>query len=184
MIDTLRLILFTACNMHCPYCCNEIESVSKQFKKMKLADIDFSKYKNICLTGGEPFLDHKLLYGLLWAWIPTDKNVYIYTNGTKMLTEDMSAIKFLNRYKDIVKGINIGVHTSDQLRVVPLVESVVTGLVRFKINEKLFPQIMKPRKYGWRLNPERQKQLEFKVELFRVKDDCPMPNEDWVLLKN
>lgn len=73
--DTLRLILFLKCNLACSYCCNEIESVNLQFVKKKFTEIDFSGYANVCVTGGEPFLEKVLLYKTLDA-IPleTKKN--------------------------------------------------------------------------------------------------------------
>ena len=183
MKDTLRLILFLECNMSCSYCCNDNEINSKQFVQKSFEEIDFTQYKNVCLTGGEPFLNRDMLYSSLLR-IPSDKNVYIYTNGTKMLTKDASTIDFINSWRnDFIKGINIGVHTLDQLRAVPLVESVIGKIIRFKINKFLFPTIMKKKYFGWRMNQEQQIYHGFKVEPFIVKDNCSMPNEDWVLLK-
>ena len=49
--DTLRLILFEDCNRKCPGCCN------KDFDIKNLpVENNFSKYKTIILTGGEPML--------------------------------------------------------------------------------------------------------------------------------
>jgi molybdenum cofactor biosynthesis enzyme MoaA len=61
-IDTIRLILTLDCNLKCSYCCNKLESVYSRFVKKSIDEIDFSRYRNVCLTGGEPFL-YKLRSG-------------------------------------------------------------------------------------------------------------------------
>ena len=89
MKDTLRLILFLQCNMKCSYCCNEQEQFSSQFIEMYFKDIDFSKYKNVCLSGGEPFLRKSILYSVMYK-IPRSKQIFIYTNGLRINNEDIS----------------------------------------------------------------------------------------------
>jgi molybdenum cofactor biosynthesis enzyme MoaA len=77
MINTVRIILFLKCNMRCSYCCNKKEKFNSQFQEKEFCEIDFSLYKNICLTGGEPFLYKNKLFSVLKK-VPLDKNVYIY----------------------------------------------------------------------------------------------------------
>ena len=77
--DTIRLILFLDCNLSCAYCCNEQEQFSSQFIKKDFNDIDFSKYENVCITGGEPFLYPESIWYVINK-IPKEKTIYIYTN--------------------------------------------------------------------------------------------------------
>lgn len=54
---TLRLLLFKDCNRDCPLCCN------KQWDLSKLeVERDFTPYKEIVLTGGEPLLRPEVVY--------------------------------------------------------------------------------------------------------------------------
>lgn len=91
MIDTIRIIMFLECNMNCSYCCNKNEEFNSQFNRKSFSEIDFSLYKNICITGGEPFLHKGKLFSILNK-IPLDKNIYIYTNGTLIDDSDISRL--------------------------------------------------------------------------------------------
>lgn len=168
MKDTLRLILFTECNMHCSYCCNEIPEVNTRFEKKKFRDIDFSKYENICITGGEPFLKKDILYQVLDK-LPDAVNKYIYTNGTLIDDVDMVALYGLALRRNL-KCINIGLHLIQQLRNIINIEEYLP--VRFMlqdIKKELFLA-----EYPDRLN-------EANIKTWTV-NECTMPNEDWVLL--
>src|SRR3990167_2812299 len=103
MKDTIRIILFLECNMRCSYCCNEQEQVNSQFTKLHFDEIDFSKYKNVCISGGEPFLNRDLLFNTLYK-IPAGKKIFIYTNGT--LVKDYDIYGLMNMQN--LKGINVG----------------------------------------------------------------------------
>lgn len=167
MIDTIRIILFLDCNMHCSYCCNEQKQFSRQFKKMKFEQIDFNKYKNVCITGGEPFLNKQLLYEVLEK-IPHDKNIFIYTNGTKISDYDIWHLKRITN----LKCINIGLHTPKQLGKIYPIENDLT--VRFMIPKKLSRMI---------ISEYRERLRRCWIKVFEI-NDCNMPNEDWVLLDN
>lgn len=165
MKDTIRLILFTECNLSCHYCCNEQEQFNSQFVTKSFNEIDFSKYKNVCITGGEPFLNRDLLYAVLDC-IPKSKNIFLYTNG---LLIDMYDVRHLQKYN--IKSVNIGLHYSSQLAEIIYLDSLLP--VRYSIQlEKMgvfysmhYPRLNEKNTKAWKLN------------------DCNMPNEDWVLLK-
>lgn len=165
-VDTLRLILFLECNMSCSYCCNEQEQFSSQFKKMELGNIDFSKYENVCITGGEPFLNFKLLQTVI-THIPASKRIYIYTNGIGIANSHILILSFFSN----IKGFNIGLHSKNQLKFVnKRIESFFP--VRFMVQDKYYDEML--RLYPARLNKENTKPWKL--------NDCNMPNEDWVLL--
>jgi MoaA/NifB/PqqE/SkfB family radical SAM enzyme len=165
MKNTLRLILFTECNLSCHYCCNEQEQFSSQFVKKSFSEIDFSKYKNVCITGGEPFLRKELLY-LTLDRIPADKNIFIYSNGLLINPEDVRRLSHCN-----IKCINIGLHYLNQLSEIIYLEGLLP--VRFMIQLEKLGEFYK--KYPTRLDVTNTKAW--------LMDDCEMPNEDWVLLK-
>ncbi len=165
--DTLRLIITLECNLSCPYCCNNIPEFKNQFVKKSFNEIDFSKYKNVCITGGEPFTNKMLLYKMLFR-IPYTKNIYIYSNG--LLINDVD-IFVLNKTFNL-KAINIGLHYSSQINSIqPDIENKFN--VRFRIEDKKVyefldasPRLRRANVKGYKLN------------------DCNMPNEDWILLND
>jgi organic radical activating enzyme len=168
MIDTIRIIMFLECNMNCSYCCNKNEKFNSQFNKKSLSDIDFSLYKNICITGGEPFLHNEKLFSLLKK-IPHEKNIYIYTNGTLINDSDIAT---LIKQKNL-KCLNIGIHTLEQLDSIN--EDIEKKLpVRFMAQDINCEKLLK--KYPERLNRNNLKSWSL--------DDCDMPNEEWVLLNS
>ncbi len=163
-IDTLRLILFLDCNMHCSYCCNEQKEFNSKFVKKKFEEIDYNKYKNVCLSGGEPFLYKNMLYFFLTYLNKND--VYLYTNGTLIDDNDITQLK---EFKNL-KGINIGIHHINQLRKInPLVLELPVRFAVRDINVKEFTL-----KYPDILNETNIKPW--------VMNDCHMSNEEWVLL--
>jgi molybdenum cofactor biosynthesis enzyme MoaA len=152
--------------MSCSYCCNEIPEVRSRFVEKKFNEIDFNKYENICITGGEPFLDKRFLYVIINS-ISEFKKVYIYTNG---LLIDWDDIYLLTKF-DNIKGINIGLHTIQQLKRIKPVERFLP--VRFMMNEDMKQSFLKV--YKHRLNDKNIKTWKM--------NECDLPNEDWILLK-
>lgn len=166
MKDTLRLILFLECNMSCSYCCNNIKKIRSRFVEKSFSEIDLNKYSNVCITGGEPFLDKRLLYIVLNS-IPEFKNVYIYTNGLLINWEDVHLLRKLGN----IKGINIGLHTTQQLKKIIHLEKYLP--VRFMMQNTKRTQFLKT--YPERLNKNNIHPWEL--------NQCEMPNEDWILLE-
>lgn len=169
MIDTLRLIITLKCNMSCVYCCNQQYQFNSQFRCRKFSEIDFDKYKNVCITGGEPFLNKPLLYTLL-DLIPKDKNVCIYTNGTKIYELDCRKLEFFHLLRNL-QCVNIGLHIIEQLNHIPAIEEWVP--VRWLVQNTKFSDFAQVVRLAVALDKIKQWKL----------NECEMPNEDWILLK-
>lgn len=71
----LRLLLFEKCNRNCKGCCN------KQWDLSKLPiENDFTGYKLIILTGGEPLLEPDLVKNVIrMIRNKTDAKIILYT---------------------------------------------------------------------------------------------------------
>ncbi len=164
MKDTIRIILFLDCIPNCAICVNGHEQFYDQFEKKKFDEIDFSLYKNVCISGGEPFLEKDSLYSLIEK-IPPDKNIFIYTSGLLINWDDIQKLKL---YPNI-KSINIELYGIDQLASVRDIEKHLP--VRFSL---LGSDGDRFSKLGKRLNDVNLKLLALRNE--------ERPNEDWVLL--
>lgn len=155
-MDTLRLLLFWECNLTCSYCCNEIPEVRAGILPIKREEIDFSKYENVCLSGGEPFLRPDLVFEML-SLIP--KDTYIYTNGIKInkdIEEKLASF-------DNLKGLNIGLHYPSTFK--KLIGKLGNNpLVRFHAEDIYSEQLTK----------------EFPHSKFKFwkRNDCEMSNEE------
>lgn len=165
-IDTVRLLLTLDCNLNCSYCCNKLEPVYSRFVRKSSDEIDFYRYRNVCLTGGEPFLYKDLLYETI-SKIPPHMGIYIYTNGLLITDDDVFDLLLVVN----LKGLNIGLHTIEQLESIN--RKVEMLPVRFLARDiyietllKTYPERLSLQNLkGWRLN------------------ECARPNEDWVLLR-
>lgn len=164
-IDTLRLIMTLDCNLNCPYCCNKQEQFSSQFRKARFTDLDFTLYKNVCITGGEPFM-HKLDLVSLIRRIPRDKNLIIYTNG---LLVDCYDSAYLRTIPNLI-GVSVGLHGLDSITKVRRLEKHLP--VRFCIQDIYYEECLKL--YPDRVNPSNLKGWKM--------DDCNRDNEDRVIL--
>lgn len=168
-IDTLRLILGWECNLTCPYCCNRIPEVQAQFRTLRLDDINFEAYANICLTGGEPLvmLD-RLEYVAFYAKFRNPSIFSIlYTNGALLTKEVMNRLQRIG-----IRAMTIGLHQEDQFdKIVSSALSLAEGTsvsVRFNVWEKLADKIV-----------PRYPEATFKLW---VMDACDRANEDRVVL--
>jgi molybdenum cofactor biosynthesis enzyme MoaA len=168
MVDTVRFLLTWKCNLSCDYCCNEIPEVRKGISPMTMKEyqsFDFSKYKNICISGGEPFLNEGKLYYTI-SKIPDSANIYIYTNGILMTEKQLYTLKYLHSN---LKGINIGLHepqTFDKL----ITKWKHDELIRFHVEDIYKEKIRK-----------RYPDVKFK---FWHRNDCEMVNEDIFILED
>lgn len=102
--NTIRMLLWWDCNLRCTYCCNEIERFRSQFKEVTFDDIDFHKYSNVCVSGGEPLLYPDRLENVLKR-LPSGKIIILYTNGIFL---DKKNAQMLNKHE--VRYANIGLH--------------------------------------------------------------------------
>lgn len=163
-VGTLRLLLTLDCNLSCDYCCNELPAINTHFQEKSLEKIVWDGYDNICLTGGEPFKAREQLYAIL-DLIPDEIPLYLYTNGLLVTFDDVMQ---LMTYPNLA-GINVGLHTVPQARFLH------TGLsylpVRYHIEESKVQAMQQA--HPWLVD-----------ELIHpwTRDNCTMPNEDWVLL--
>ena len=104
MIDTLRVLVDWKCNLKCSYCCNEQERFRKDIKPVRLDDIDFAKYKTVCISGGEPLLFPDRIYAVCQR-VPREALIVLYTNGL-LLTPSMAGRLWGFR----IYTINVGLH--------------------------------------------------------------------------
>jgi molybdenum cofactor biosynthesis enzyme MoaA len=168
MKDTLRLLLTWTCNLTCSYCCNEIPEVRESIKPMSMKEfqnLDYSKYDNICISGGEPFLNIGKLYYTLFK-IPYNKDIYIYSNGIMITQKHLDIIKQMHPN---VKGINIGLHYTNSFDKL-INKFKHEPLIRFHV-EDIYKELI----------TRRYKDINFK---FWHRNDCEMNNEEIRILKN
>lgn len=171
MKDTLRILTTLKCNLSCSYCCNNLF----KFKQEYLTDLDL-EYNNICITGGEPLLSSKI--HLLKDILLTNEllnenrillpNIYIYTNGIYL---NNSLLNFILSFNN-VRGINIGIHPDSKNQI------LLTHKYLYKNNKIRF---MIEDKYTSIIEHAKMKKLNYTIW---TRDECNMPNEDWVLLKD
>jgi len=182
--DTIRLLITLDCNLSCSYCCNKQQRVYSQFQKKTFSEIDFSKYQNVCITGGEPFLKKDLLYQIIDD-IPEGKNVYLYTNGVLITDEDVVRLRSLEKAGRI-KGINIGFHEGQNEFLLELEKRHPTGhiplrFLRLQFERKAWERYQRIEGLSWIHDSLYLKHpRSFK---FLTLNDCDRPNEDWVQLQ-
>lgn len=165
--DTLRLLLFLDCNFNCSYCCNKNEDYYSKFIHLSPEEVDFTPYDNVCLTGGEPFLDPDLVFKYM-DLIPSNKTIYLYTNAVLITRKHIIKLK---TYENL-GCINIGLHHQNQIHSIdPSIEYELP--VRFLVEDIKASKVCKASNY--RVNGANSKQW--------VRDQCDVPNEDWVVLK-
>jgi hypothetical protein len=163
VIDTLRVLVDWRCNLHCSYCCNEQPAIRSQIKPTRLDDIDFSAYRVVCITGGEPLLRPDLVYAVCQR-IPRGVLRVLYSNGI-LLTPPMAR----QLWGFGINSINVGLHIESTFSV--LIQRATAsgwrGGIRFHAQDC----------HRWLadLYPD----LEFR---FWKMDDCDRPNEDRVVL--
>ena len=163
-IDTLRLLLFWECNLSCDYCCNEIPEIRAGIKEISLENITGAKYENICISGGEPFINPDLVLATAEAFY--DKNVFIYSNGLLINQELLDTI--LENHKNI-KGLNIGLHgRSDFYTLIPRLHR--SPLVRFHVEDV------------WKEYMEAYYPKEARFHYWH-RNDCEVLNEEVFILK-
>jgi sulfatase maturation enzyme AslB (radical SAM superfamily) len=109
----LKFLITQECNFNCIYCCNLLPNVQGRFTYKFLNEIEFEKYDEISITGGEPLLLTKggrffFELGRIMALKKPSAKIFLYTNGI-----------FLNEVPwgilEIFDGINIGIHKEGQV---------------------------------------------------------------------
>lgn len=103
----LRLLLWSDCDRNCKGCCNK----NWNLKALPICR-DFTDYKEILLTGGEPLLYPKQLKGIIKVIRNlTTAKIYLYT--ALILKE-----RRCNLYEvlNLLDGITLTLHNSDDVR--------------------------------------------------------------------
>ena len=165
-VDTARILVDWKCNLKCSYCCNEQERFRSGITPIKLGEIDFSKYKVVCISGGEPllFLDRvQEVCGLT----NLDSLRIIYSNG--LLWTDEIARKLVHSG---VNAANIGLHYPHTFhKIIHQVELATLGLpitTRYHVWEKYKDEML-----------SRYPAIPFR---FWTMNDCDRSNEDRFIL--
>jgi molybdenum cofactor biosynthesis enzyme MoaA len=163
--DTIRVLVDWKCNLRCAYCCNEQERFRKEIRAARLDDIDFSKYKTVCITGGEPLLFPDRIYAICQR-VPREALIVLYTNGI-MLDRKMA----LRLHGFRVGAINVGLHIESTFGT--LIDRVTDAVVQMA-DVRFHAQDC----YGWlsAMYPS----AKFR---FWKMDDCERENEDRVILE-
>ena len=97
--DKLRILVTNSCNYRCPFCHNEGQSSGKNIKTM-----DFDKFKilidavkdedisEICFSGGEPFLNKKLIEMIRYASINAEWELCCASNLSLITKEQVQQL--------------------------------------------------------------------------------------------
>ena len=97
--DKLRILVTNSCNYQCPFCHNEGQSSDKSIKTM-----DFDKFKiiidalkdedihEICFSGGEPFLEKKLVEMIRYAYRETEWEISCASNLSLITKEQVQKL--------------------------------------------------------------------------------------------
>ena len=168
MKDTIRILVDWKCNLSCPYCCNNQEMFRKEIVPMRLDNIDFTKYSNVCITGGEPLMFLDRVYRICDK-LPIDKLMILYTNGTLLTERSASILRVWG-----IRALNIGLHDPRSFKRIIQNVNWVTRNLDFNIRFHIW------NKFQEGLNFE----LQFPSVHFKYwsMNDCTLENEDRVIL--
>lgn len=168
MKDTIRILLAWKCNLACSYCCNEQPEVRQRISPVALRDIDFSKYRVLCISGGEPLLFPESVQEVCGLAFKLVDRIVLYTNGMKLSGPLARQLADWG-----VSDLNIGLHYPAMFdllisRVSEAVAFTSMG-VRFHV-EDIHAALLK-----------RYAALNFRLW---HRDDCTRDNEEVVILEN
>ena len=162
--DTLRVLVDWKCNLSCSYCCNEQERFRKDILPVRLAEIDFTQYKVVCISGGEPLLFPDRIYAICQR-LQHPQLAVLYTNGI-LLDRKMA----LRLHGFGVKAINVGLHIESTFGT--LIDRVTDAVVQMA-DVRFHAQDC----YGWL-----SAMYPYAKFRFWKMDDCDRDNEDRVVL--
>lgn len=178
-VNTLRILVDLSCNFKCKYCCNCLPEVRNSFERLSrvqtLNAIRSPEYENICISGGEPFYSnnrfttHELLkFVSLLTLAGTYKNIYLYTNAVLIGGFDVYHLEECRQ----LKGINIGIHSPNQIKHISR-KLLNCGIpIRFRYWEGIAESVLANGQGYIRLNNSK---------IWKM-DECIMPNERMVLI--
>lgn len=165
-VDTIRLVVDWKCNLKCSYCCNERPDIQAQFTAKELSEIDFSRYNNVCISGGEPLMFKDRIFNICSM---LDKQfVILYSNGLFMTEQTAKELDAAG-----VNAINVGLHYPKSF------DKIIQNVLESTKDTKLSVRFHVWEKY-------RDLDLENKfnaIVKYWVMDECDRINEDRVVLK-
>lgn len=94
------------CNCSCPFCVDKGGFSAKETNISEIVKnaIELAEYQYVYITGGEPFLDFKLLIELLSKLRPHKRHIGINTNGTLITPARINALNGL------INELQISIH--------------------------------------------------------------------------
>ena len=168
-VDTARILVDWTCNLKCPYCCNEQERFRSPIKPVTLDEIDFNRYQNFCISGGEPLMFMSTVAAVCER-IPREKFIVLYTNGILM---DVNKAVHLEDWG--VAAINVGLHYP----------ATFEKIIR-TCQESVRYTHMSMRYHVWEKYKELKLEEKFPNIRFRywTLDDCDRENEERFILRH
>lgn len=163
MKDTLRLLLFEECNRNCEGCCN------KDFDLLSLpVEKDFSQYKTIILTGGEPMLKHRFVWHTIRK-IRKQNSIAKIIMYTAKVDQPLFVLQVLKE----LDGITVTLH--DQKDIIPLIRfNLIISNFYYKRSDRTFRlNIFK----GIKIHIDHLKGWTVKKDIEWIKD-CPLPTNE------
>lgn len=156
----LRLLLFTKCNRSCDGCCNKDWDISA-IPKVK----DFTKYRLIMLTGGEPLLSFNCIINTIKKIREqTDAPIYLYTAA---VDKHLRILAILG----LVDGLTLTLHDKKDELDFTILNNMLLGTGIEK-------------KVSLRLNIFKGINITDDLSLWNVKKDiewienCPLPEDE------
>lgn len=174
----IRILVADGCNYHCPFCHNEGQKKSLDHRIMSMAlfmrvidAISDKELDDICISGGEPFLNRHVVDMLLYACEKTKSDISCASNLSLITDEQIarlahSRVKFniqfpfaderlfkrstgrdnFSRVVDRVErlleaGVRIGLNTVVQVDTIENIEGILAYAGKRSIPLKLLPEI-------------------------------------------
>lgn len=166
MKDTLRILVSWTCNLKCSYCCNDtLPEIRASIRPATMDHLDFSQYKVICISGGEPLLFLERVREVCMK--ARGKFIVLYTNGTHMTPQVAGDLAEWG-----VNAVNVGLHQPQAFHtLIRKVWDSFKGLqvsVRFHVEDTHIEIATQHPGLSFR---------------FWHRDDCERENEDLVVLE-
>ena len=154
----LRLLLFSDCNRSCPDCCN------KQYDLVNLpVETDYSRYKLIILTGGEPLLKPSIVLDTIKEIRATSKaKIIVYTAKLDCISNALLIL-------EAADGLTVTLHNQED--VTPWFDFACAvahiGVQHKSLRVNIFEGIDAPEYDDWVSKRE-----------FKYLEECPVPENE------
>ena len=125
--DKLRLLLFDDCNRNCPGCCNR----DWDLQALPLCQ-DYTPYRLIMLTGGEPMLYPEIIREAIAAIRrQTNVPIYLYT----AMPEQLDALM------PLLDGVTVTLHTPEDIPVFQSFDRTAQNLTGKSLRLNVFDEV-------------------------------------------